>query len=604
MKRSEVENKYLWNTDTIYASKEDFEKDFEKAQQFIAAIPKREQVMTQSAKALYETLEFLTECELLITKLYEYAHLNSDVDTADNTFLALSGKCEDLFHKMGAASYFVAPKIIALDEKTLDEWYRAFPPLEAYRRNIDCERRYRPHMLDESGEKLLAQMHLCLGSHESARDVFSYADLKFEDTIDDEGKKVPLTEANYVPFMFSHNREVRKSAFTHLYQTYAQFANTYAALLNGFVKEKTTLAGIRKFDSSLEASVFSDEVPSSIYNNLIESVNRNMHVIYEYYALKKKALGVDDLHMYDIYAPLVGEIHQKYTYEEAVETVLDTVKVFGEEYRSTLEDGIKQQRWIDVFPTENKKGGAYSAGCYGVQPYILLNFTQTLNDISTLAHEAGHSMHTWYSNRNNTPQQASYTIFVAEVASTVNELLLAHKLLRESDNNAQKRYILNELMETYKGTLYRQTMFAEFEKMIHALSEQGEILTADVLCEKYYALNQKYFGDDVVLDKEIRLEWMRIPHFYYNFYVYKYATCISAASAIVKRIETQGESYVKKYIRFLSCGGSKSPLDSLKEAEIDMNSPDVVNAAIEDFEKVIHQFEALLETDKNNTNEG
>ena len=274
--------------------------------------------------------------------------------------------------------------------------------------------------------------------------------------------------------------------------------------------------------------------------------------------------------------------------------MLDTVKVFGDEYKNTLEDGIKHKRWIDVFPTDNKKGGAYSAGCYGVQPYILLNFTQTLNDISTLAHEAGHSMHTYFSNKNNTPQQASYTIFVAEVASTVNELLLAHKLLRESNNNAQKRYILNELMETYKGTLYRQTMFAEFEKLMHAMSENGEILTADLLSEKYYEINKKYFGDAVVLDDAIRYEWMRIPHFYYNFYVYKYATCICAASAIVKRIETQGEAYVNKYIKFLSCGGSKSPLDSLKEAEIDMLSPDVVQAAIEDFSSVIKQFSELI----------
>ncbi|MBR2590348.1 MAG: oligoendopeptidase F [Clostridia bacterium] len=594
MKRNDIETQYKWNTDLIYSSKEAFDKDFEKAGKLIKEIAGREVLMCESARAFYDTLELLTETELIITKLYEYAHLNSDVDTADNAFLALSGKCENLFREMGAAAYYVSPKIIALDEKVLERWYEELPRLEAYRRNIEIERRYKPYMLDDSGEKLMAQMQMCLGSQENTRDVFSYADLKFEDTIDETGKRVPLNEANYVPFMFSHNREVRISAFTNLYKTYAQFANTYAALLNGYVKEKTTLAKIRKFASSLEASVFADEVPSSIYDNLIACVNQNMQVIYDYYALKKKALGVDELHMYDIYAPLVAEIDEKYTYEQAVEAVLDTVKVFGDEYKNTLEDGIKHKRWIDVFPTDNKKGGAYSAGCYGVQPYILLNFTQTLNDISTLAHEAGHSMHTYFSNKNNTPQQASYTIFVAEVASTVNELLLAHKLLRESNNNAQKRYILNELMETYKGTLYRQTMFAEFEKLMHAMSENGEILTADLLSEKYYEINKKYFGDAVVLDDAIRYEWMRIPHFYYNFYVYKYATCICAASAIVKRIETQGEAYVNKYIKFLSCGGSKSPLDSLKEAEIDMLSPDVVQAAIEDFSSVIKQFSELI----------
>ena len=594
MKRSEIENKYKWNTDLIYSSMDAFNADFEKAGQMIKDLAGKENVMCHSAKDLYDTLELMTKTEMLILRLYHYAHLNSDVDTADNGFLALSGKCENLFNEMGAASYFVAPNMIALNDDTLNAWYAEFPKLEEYRRNIDVERRYKPYMLDDNGEKLLAQMHMCLGSQETARDVFSYADLKFGDITDAEGNTVALNDTNYIPFMMGNNRSVRKSAFTVLYATYKQFANTYAALLNGYVKEKTTLAKIRKFPNSLEASVFADEVPATIYNNLIESVNKNMQVIYDYYALKKKVLGVDELHMYDIYAPLVGEIDDKYTYEQAVETVLDTVKILGDDYASVLEDGIKNRGWIDVFPTENKKGGAYSSGGGEIQPYILLNYTETLNDISTLAHEAGHSMHTYFSSKNNLPQQTGYTIFVAEVASTVNELLLAHKLLRESDDKAQKRYILNQLMETYKGTLYRQTMFAEFEKQMHELVEAGEVLTGDLLSEKYYAINQKYFGEGVVLDKEIQYEWERIPHFYYNFYVYKYATCISAASAIVKRIETEGEAYVKKYIGFLSCGGSKTPLDSLKVAEIDMTSPDVVNAAIEDFANVIKQFEELL----------
>lgn len=594
MKRSEIDNKYKWNTDLIYSSMDAFNADFEKAGQMLKDLAGKENVMCHSAKDLYDTLELMTKTEMLILRLYHYAHLNSDVDTADNGFLALSGKCENLFNEMGAASYFVAPKMIALEDDTLNAWYAEFPKLEEYRRNIDTERRYKPYMLDDNGEKLLAQMHMCLGSHETARDVFSYADLKFGDITDAEGNTVALNDTNYIPFMMGNNRGVRKSAFTTLYATYKQFSNTYAALLNGYVKEKTTLAKIRKFPTSLEASVFADEVPATIYNNLIESVNKNMQVIYDYYALKKKVLGVDELHMYDIYAPLVGEIDEEYTYEQAVETVLDTVKILGDDYASVLEDGIKNRGWIDVFPTENKKGGAYSSGGGEIQPYILLNYTETLNDISTLAHEAGHSMHTYFSSKNNLPQQTGYTIFVAEVASTVNELLLAHKLLRESDDKAQKRYILNQLMETYKGTLYRQTMFAEFEKQMHELVEAGEVLTGDLLSEKYYAINQKYFGEGVVLDKEIQYEWERIPHFYYNFYVYKYAICISAASAIVKRIETEGEAYVKKYIGFLSCGGSKTPLDSLKVAEIDMTSPDVVNAAIEDFANVIKQFEELL----------
>ena len=594
MKRNEIETKYKWNTDLIYESLEAFNNDFLKAKELIKALSEKQSVMLSSAEQFYESLELLTKTEKLIVKLYEYSHLNSDVDTSDNSFLALSGKCENLFSEMGAAAYFYAPKIISIEDETLEKWYKEFPKLEEYRRNIESERRYKPYMLDDNGEKLLSQVNMCLGSQESAREVFSYADLKFGTIKDSEGNQTVLNDTNYIPFLMGNDRRVRKDAFKTLYKTYAQFSNTYAALLNGFVKEKTTLAKIRKFPSSLEASVFSDEVPSTIYDNLIKAVNNNMQVIYDYYALKKEALGVDELHMYDIYAPLVKEIDDKYDYEFAVKTVLDTVSVFGEEYKSTLENGIKNKRWIDVFPNENKKGGAYSAGGGEVQPYILLNYTETLNDISTLAHEAGHSMHTYFSSKNNPPQQQRYTIFVAEVASTVNELLLAHKLLRESDSKEKKKYVLNQLMETYKGTLYRQTMFAEFEKEIHALSKDGEVLTGELLSEKYYQINKKYFGDGVVLDEDIKYEWERIPHFYYNFYVYKYATCISAASSIVKRIETEGEDYVKKYIKFLSCGGSKTALDSLMEAEIDMSSPDVVNAAIEDFASVIKQFGELL----------
>ena len=594
MKRSEIDKKYQWKLDLIYADMESFEKDFARAKQAIEDIKKREQTMLSSPEALYETLVLLSETDLLISRLYEYAHLNSDTDTADNSFLALSGKCSNLYRELGAASFFVAPKVISLEEETLKEWYVSFPKLEEFRRNMESERRYKPHMLDENGEKLLSAVQMCLGSQEDTRDVFSYADLQFGEITDADGEMVVLNDTNYIPFVMSHDRRVRKEAFETLYRTYGQFSNTYAALLNAYVKEKTTLAAIRHFSSSLEASVFADEVPASICNNLIDSVNSKMQVIYDYFALKKKALGLEELHMYDIYAPLVSEIDTKYSYEQAVETVLDTVKVFGEEYVSVLEKGIHQNGWIDVFPNDNKKGGAYSAGCYGIQPYILLNYTETLNDISTLAHEAGHSMHTYFSCKVNSPQQSQYTIFVAEVASTVNELLLAHKLLKESKNKEEKKYILNELMETYKGTLFRQTMFAEFEKQIHALVEAGEILTSDVLSQAYYDLNKKYFGDGVVIDEQIRYEWERIPHFYYNFYVYKYATCISAASAIVKRIEEQGESYVKKYLAFLSCGDAKSPLESLKEAEIDMTSPEVVNAAIEDFAAVIKAFDELL----------
>lgn len=592
--RAEIDEKYKWNTKLIYKDEAEFNADFEKAEKLTESFGKFEKSMLQSAENLYNTLLAATELDMLISKIYEYAHLNSDVDTSDNHFLALSGKAENLFTEAGAASYFVLPNLIKPDDEQLDKWYEEFPKLREFKRNIDVQRRYKPYTMGDSEEKLLAEMQNCLSSHESVRDVLSYSDIKFGEISNEKGEKVRLTDTNYIPLMMSESREVRKSAFETLYKTYSQFGNTYAGLINGFVKEKVTQADIRGYKNSLEASVFDDEVSSDIYTNLIDTVSSDIGVIYDYYALKKEALGLNEIHMYDIYAPLVNSVDKKYTYDEACEIVLDALKVFGSEYISVLKSGLSEKRWVDVYPNTGKKGGAYSAGCYGVQPYILLNFNGTLEDVSTLAHEGGHSMHTWLSNRANTPQQAGYTIFVAEVASTVNELLLAHKMLRESQDSEEKKYILNQLMETYKGTLYRQTMFAEFERDIHNLCSAGEILTSDVLCDKYYKLNKKYFGDNVVLDDEIKYEWMRIPHFYYNFYVYKYATCISAASSIVKNIETQGDKYVVKYLEFLSCGGSLSPLESLKKADIDMREPQVVKNAIDDFKDVIEQFKSLI----------
>ena len=367
--------------------------------------------------------------------------------------------------------------------------------------------------------------------------------------------------------------------------------------MNSFVKERTTYAKVRNFPDSITASVFRDEVTPVIYNNLCDTVSKNLKPLYDYYALKKKALGVPKLHLYDIYTPLISSCDRKYTYEEAVDIVLDAIKLFGEEYHSTLSAGLKEKGWADVYPNKGKRGGAYSSGSYDTEPYILLNYTDTLDDVSTLAHEAGHSMHSYFSAKANTPQESHYTIFVAEVASTVNELVLFRKLLRESDNREEKLYILNQLMETYKGTLYRQTMFAEFEKEMHAMVEAGETLTKDLLCKRYYELVRRYFGKDVVCDKQIACEWMRIPHFYYNFYVYKYATCISAASAIVKKIEEQGDAYVEKYLNFLKCGGSRSPLDSLLVADIDLTKPEVIEDAIADFNDAVEQFRALYEAE-------
>ena len=438
-----------------------------------------------------------------------------------------------------------------------------------------------------------AGMGDCLGTHEGIRSIFANSDLQFGKIRDENGKLFQLTDVNYVPTLMKTDRKVRRSAFQTLYKTYAQFGNTFATTYEGYVKERCIISKMRGYKSSLEASVFGDEVTPKIYNSLIKSVRSSLPVIHDYYELKREVLGVEKLHMYDVYAPLISECESEYTYEQAVDEVLDATKVLGKEYYETLKSGLCERGWVDVYPSKGKVGGAFSASCPSTEPYILLNFADSLEDVSVLAHEAGHSMHSYFSTKYNPPHEARYTIFVAEVASTVNELLLAHKKLAECQSDDEKLSILNGLMETYKGTLYRQTMFAEFEKNIHALVEKGEPLTAEVISGVYMKLIRAYFGPKVAKDKQIAYEWMRIPHFYYNFYVYKYATCISAASAIVKRIENEGEAYVGKYIDFLKCGDSKSPIESLLVAGIDMTNPAVIGGAIEDFASAISSFREI-----------
>ncbi len=592
--RSEIPAKYKWDLTGIYKTEEEFNADFQRAKELTADFPRHRDTMSRSAEGLYNALEDSTRLDRIITKLYEYAFLSSDLDKSDNKYLALEDRVLNLANDANAASFFLSPMLVKLKEKTLEEWYAHYPRLEEYRRVITVSRRYKKYTLTDDKEQLLAELGICLGTHSDVRGIFADADLTFGRIKDEDGKSVELTESTYVLRLTSKDRRVRRAAFKKLYSTYRQFGNTFAALLGNCVRERTTLARVRGFKSSIEASTYGDEVTPVIYNNLIDTVSRNMNVLFDYYNLKKEMLGLPALHMYDLYTPLVPDCTKEYSFDEAVETVIDTVRVLGDEYADTLEDGIKNKSWVDVYPTKGKRGGAYSAGCYDTQPYILLNYNDKIDDVSTLAHEAGHSMHSYYSCKFNSPQESNYTIFVAEVASTVNELLFCHKKLRESGSREEKMSILNQVMETYKGTLYRQTMFAEFERDIHALAEAGESLTQELLCDKYYSIIKKYFGTSVVCDKEIALEWMRIPHFYRSFYVYKYATCISAASAIVKRIETEGEAYIGKYLDFLKCGGRLSPLDSLKVAGIDMTSPAVVEAAIGDFAEAIKEMREML----------
>ncbi len=599
MERKEIDKKYKWDLSAIYESDRAFFSDYTECEHLIKDYKIHEKTINKSAKGLLSALKDKTDIERKIEKLWCYAHLAFCVDTSDNEAQAKSTKVRDLAVKADSATWFVSPYIMRIDEKALLGWFKEESTLNSYKREIEKIIAQKPHMLSDDCEKLISKMGNCLGTQEEIRGIFANSDLQFGKIKDENGKTVQITDANYVTMLMNSNRKVRRAAFMCVYKTYEQFANTFATFYSTAVKEKCTIAKIRGYKNSITASTFRDEVTPVIYNSLIKSVHNSMNAIYEYFDLKREVLGLDKIHMYDMYAPLItSKSNKTYTYEEAVEDVLDAVKVFGDEYYSTLKSGLTERGWVDVYPSKGKRSGAFSAGSYDTEPYILTNFNGTYDNISTLAHEAGHSMHSYFSRKYNEPQNSGYTIFVAEVASTVNELLMAHKKLRESDNDIDRLYILNQLMETYKGTLFRQTMFAEFERDMHALSEKGVPLTADVLNSSYKKLINRYFGPRVVKDKQISYEWMRIPHFYYEFYVYKYATCISAASAIVKRIETEGEAYVEKYIDFLKCGDSKSPLDSLKVAGIDMTDPNVVRGAIEDFESAIHQFKEIYE--KNN----
>lgn len=593
LERRDIDKKYKWDLSVIYKDEAAFNADYSLAESKIKAFAKYEKTMLTGARALFETLSAVVEIEAIIEKLWQYASLNFSVDSSNNEFQALNTKVRNLAIAAGTASWFVSPYMLKLDEKTVEAWFSECPELETFRRMVEKNMRNKPHTLSDECEMLLSKMQDSLGSHTGIRSIFANSDLRFGKITDESGKRVELTDTNYVMYLMSQNRKVRQGAFRTLYKTYEQFKNTFATLYEARVKEACTNAKVANFKDSITSYTFRDEVTPEIYNNLIKSVHTGLPTLYEYYELKRELLGVDKLHLYDVYAPLIGELDSNYTYEEAVDEVLKTVKIYGEEYESNLRAGLTEKGWVDVYPSRGKRGGAFSSGVPGTEPYILLNFTNKFDDVSTLAHEAGHSMHTWFSTHYNEPHNSNYTIFVAEVASTVNELLLAHRKLRECESDTEKLYILNQLMETYKGTLFRQTMFAEFERDMHAMCEKGIPLTSDVISKHYYKLVRRYFGRDVACDKQIAYEWSRIPHFYTCFYVYKYATCISAASAIVKRIETEGEAYIGKYIDFLKCGDSKSPLDSLLVAGIDMRDPEVVTGAIEDFASAIKEFKEI-----------
>lgn len=590
--RCEIEDKYKWDLTKIYKDEKEWQKDFDDVKEKILKVLEYKDSFLSNGKKLYEYLKYDEEVSRKLEKIYYYAHLNYDADTLDEKYKVMTNKVSDLFTKYNELSSFVVPEILKLNEEKLNTFYKDEEKLEDYRFSIENIYRFKNHTLDEEKEKMLSNLSKCLSNPEETYEALTDSDFEYDYITDEKGNKVKFNESNYSLFIKSKDRSVRKKAFEMLHNKYKKYIRTITSTYKGEVENNVVLAKIRNYDSAISASLYSDNVPVDIYDNLIKVVNDNMNVLYDYYDLKKKILSLDRLHMYDTYVEIINKIDKKYSFDEAKEIVIDALSVLGDKYVKNLKKAF-DEKWIDIYHSKGKRSGAYSSGNFDVNPYVLLNFEGTLNDVSTLAHELGHSMHTYLSCKNNPYQYSSYEIFVAEVASTVNELLLANYMLKNSKNKDEKLAIINHILDLYKATLYRQTMFAEFEKETHKLREKGEVLTSDLLSNTYYNLVKKYFGPNVLCDDLIRYEWARIPHFYYNFYVYKYATGISAASYIVDGILNNKEGALENYINFLKTGGSMYPLDELKIAGVNLNSKSVILSAIKTFEKYLKEFKDI-----------
>ena len=591
--RAEVREEDKWAIHDIYATDELWEADLENAKKLVAEYAAFAGKLGQSAEQLLGYMELEEKVALLADALGNYAMRRSDEDARVSKYQAMVGKIMSAYVELNAASSFATPEIMAISDETMEQFYAACPKLERYRRCLNDIRRRRAHVLSPAEEKLLAAAGEMANAPDNIYGMFNDADVTFPDAVDSEGNRHPLSQATYISYMESSDRALRKSAFENLYHTYGAYKNTISAVLSAQVKQLQFFAQARKYGSSLEASLDATNVPVAVYTNLIEAVHKNMDKMYRYVDLRKKLLGVDELHMYDLYTPLVEGVAKQASIDEAKQTVFDALAPLGEDYRKILKEGF-DNRWIDVYQNAGKRSGAYSAGAR-VHPFVLLNYTGTLDSEFTLAHEMGHALHSYLSNKTQNPLDAEYVIFVAEVASTCNEALLMEYLLGKTTDKKERAYLINHFLEQFRTTLYRQTMFAEFEMNIGKLAQEGTALTPDVLNAEYRRLNRLYFGENIVLDDEIDMEWMRIPHFYYNYYVFQYATGYAAAIALSRRILREGESAVKDYIGFLSGGCSKSPIDLLKGAGVDMSTTQPVEEALALFGELIDEMEALMQ---------
>ena len=592
-KRSEIAVEDTWATEDLFPSDEIWEQTLATLREDRDALAAFAGHLGESGQTLFRYLENAERAAEKEALLAEYIMRKADEDTRDAKYQALSGKFMSVYVELQTAISFETPQIMAIPEETLDFFYAECPELTRYRRYLTETRRLKAHTLSDAEERILASAGEMAQAPNTIFDVLSDADMTYPDAIDGKGNHHPLSAGTFVMLEESLDRGLRKSAYENLYHTLGAFRNTAASILDAQNKQLKFFAQCRKYENAFEASLDATGVPTCVYLNLIEAVHQNFDKMHRYVALRKKLLGVDELHFYDVYAPLCSEEHAPIPFADAKQTVYDALYPLGDEYRKILKEGF-ESRWIDVYQNQGKRSGAYSSGSK-VHPYVLLNYTGSLDSMFTLAHEMGHALHSYFSNKNQNFIDSNYVIFVAEVASTCNEALLMEYLLSKTTDKRERIMLINHFLEQFKGTLYRQTMFAEFELNIGRMTARGETLTADTLCAEYRRLNEMYFGPDMVVDDEIALEWARIPHFYYNYYVFQYATGYSAAIALSRRILREGDSAVREYLGFLSGGCSKSPIDLLKGAGVDMTSPAPVNDALALFGSLLDEMEKLTE---------
>ena len=592
-KRDEIPVCDTWNLADILPSDAAWEELFHETEQELSGYKKFEGHLADSAEMLFSCLKFDEEVSLKIETLFVYGKQKSDEDTGNAKYQEFSAKARTLSYRAAGLSSFLIPEIIGLPEETLAEFRKKEPGLARYERTFEIILKKKAHTLSASMEALLAKSMEATSGSSDIFNMFNNADVKFPEIPDENGEPVRITHGNYIALMEKQNREVRKSAFEALYGVYKQFGNTLAATFASNVKKAAFYAAARNYPSARAHSLAENEIPEEVYDHLIEAVHEGISYLHEYVSIRKEALGVEELHMYDLYVPMVSAKEKKISFEEAKAMVLEGLKPLGEEYLSLLREGF-ENRWIDVYENEGKRSGAYSWGVYGVHPYVLLNYNGTLDSVFTLAHEMGHALHSWYSDRNQSYVDAGYKIFVAEVASTCNEALLIRHLLNTTEDKKERAYLVNHFMDSFRGTLYRQAMFAEFEAETHRMVQEGRILTSELLCQIYHRLNEFYFGPDMVIDPEIDYEWSRIPHFYTPFYVYQYATGFSAAVAISSKILAGDQEAIKGYFEFLSGGNSRTPIDLLKLCGVDMSTAEPVKEALLVFAGLLKEMRGLI----------